>query len=567
MANPRIQVVINAQDNASKVFKKLGTQLETTSKKMASVGKKMSLGITAPIAGIGAMAIKSSADFDTLTRAAAQMNKGTGKNLEAMKKDIRALSKITIQDTNKMAKAYYDVGSAGFKGAEGLEILEISGKAATGGLADVDAVTSTLVKTLSMFNKRGDEAGIVMDRLNGIVDTGIITFSQLAGVFPTAAAQADALGISIEETGAALAVVTKKAGSAEEAATAINAVFTQLVKPTDALREAINEMGYENSQAAIKSLGLTGVLKELNNKVGGNVEAMGEMFGNVRAIKAVIPLLNDDVSEYNATLETINNSQGRTNELFNDMVEGPGAKMRLAWIKIKIALAEFGDVALPIVVQFISKLEILFEKFQQLNPEQRKAIVIALALAAALGPVLIVMATLITVIGIVLSPIGLLIIAFGVLIGLVYTLYKNFDSFKASLVVIGKYIKEVFNGIIDGLSNKISGLINKISEALRKLAEMAKKASIGGVGAWLGGGIQSGLSAAGIPHLAEGGIVNKPTLAMIGEAGTEAVIPLNKGRGIGGITVNINGGNYLSEDAAEDIGDKIIDRLKYQIKI
>ena len=51
-----------------------------------------------------------------------------------------------------------------------------------------------------------------------------------------------------------------------------------------------------------------------------------------------------------------------------------------------------------------------------------------------------------------------------------------------------------------------------------------------------------------IPMLAQGGIVTSPTLAMIGEAGPEAVIPLNRagGMGIGGganITVNVNGGD------------------------
>ena len=42
--------------------------------------------------------------------------------------------------------------------------------------------------------------------------------------------------------------------------------------------------------------------------------------------------------------------------------------------------------------------------------------------------------------------------------------------------------------------------------------------------------------------LAEGGIVTGPTLAMIGERGPEAVIPLNKAGALGGITINVNGG-------------------------
>jgi phage-related minor tail protein len=48
-----------------------------------------------------------------------------------------------------------------------------------------------------------------------------------------------------------------------------------------------------------------------------------------------------------------------------------------------------------------------------------------------------------------------------------------------------------------------------------------------------------------IPALADGGIVTGPTLALIGEAGPEAVIPLDRAGGMGGgnVTINVNGGD------------------------
>lgn len=54
----------------------------------------------------------------------------------------------------------------------------------------------------------------------------------------------------------------------------------------------------------------------------------------------------------------------------------------------------------------------------------------------------------------------------------------------------------------------------------------------------------------GFPHItpfAEGGIVTKPTLAMIGEAGPEAVVPLGKG-GVGGINITIQTGMLMASD-------------------
>ena len=67
-----------------------------------------------------------------------------------------------------------------------------------------------------------------------------------------------------------------------------------------------------------------------------------------------------------------------------------------------------------------------------------------------------------------------------------------------------------------------------------------------------------------IPKLAKGGIVTSPTLAMIGESGAEAVVPLSRGGGIG-TTVNISIGSFFGGDperAAREIGDLIIKRLQ-----
>jgi hypothetical protein len=64
---------------------------------------------------------------------------------------------------------------------------------------------------------------------------------------------------------------------------------------------------------------------------------------------------------------------------------------------------------------------------------------------------------------------------------------------------------------------------------------------------------ESGAARRGIPLMAEGGIVTKPTLAMIGEAGSEAVIPLDK-MGSMGTTINVNvAGSVISEGQLQSV--------------
>lgn len=63
-----------------------------------------------------------------------------------------------------------------------------------------------------------------------------------------------------------------------------------------------------------------------------------------------------------------------------------------------------------------------------------------------------------------------------------------------------------------------------------------------------------------VPLLASGGIVRRPTLAMIGEAGPEAVVPLSRGRGVGGVTVivNVQGSVTSERDLAESIRRQLV---------
>jgi phage-related minor tail protein len=62
----------------------------------------------------------------------------------------------------------------------------------------------------------------------------------------------------------------------------------------------------------------------------------------------------------------------------------------------------------------------------------------------------------------------------------------------------------------------------------------------------------------GLPRMAEGGIVSSPTLALIGEAGPEAVVPLDRMQSGGGITINVTGGLATSAE----IGESVVNALR-----
>jgi hypothetical protein len=114
--------------------------------------------------------------------------------------------------------------------------------------------------------------------------------------------------------------------------------------------------------------------------------------------------------------------------------------------------------------------------------------------------------------------------------------------------------------IVNGLEAELTKLTPKLMAKMDEIAAKLKRSvNIDVVVTERVNRIVSTISSS-IPKMADGGIVTGPTLAMIGEAGPEAVIPLSQmgNMGGGGVTVNVTGG--LSTSA--EIGQSVVNALR-----
>jgi hypothetical protein len=115
--------------------------------------------------------------------------------------------------------------------------------------------------------------------------------------------------------------------------------------------------------------------------------------------------------------------------------------------------------------------------------------------------------------------------------------------------------------MVDGLVAELDLMTPKLMKKMDEIAsKMKRKVNIDVVITERVNKIVATVSG-GIPQMAEGGIVNRPTLALIGEAGPEAVVPLSKMGGVGGggdININVNGGMATSAE----IGQSILNALR-----
>ena len=269
--------------------------------------------------------------------------------------------------------------------------------------------------------------------------------------------------------------------------------------------------------------------------------------GNFKALRTLSPEMATMIKE-GASLDDVMNVLGGT---FGGAVaanaETAAGKLAIMKNSIGETKESIGAALLPVLEAVLPYLQ-KFADWAQDNPEAFMYIAGAIGIVAA--------AIVATNIAMALNPFSLIAIGIGLLVAGLVIAYNKFEWFSTG-------INAVINGVIfvfETFANSWIKVINAIIKgynALPLLPDIGyigeiKLGRIGGNETKAGGGIT-------IPKMAEGGIVTGPTLALIGEAGPEAVIPLNgRNSGMGtNVTINVSGGISTSAE----IGRSVVDAL------
>jgi hypothetical protein len=160
------------------------------------------------------------------------------------------------------------------------------------------------------------------------------------------------------------------------------------------------------------------------------------------------------------------------------------------------------------------------------------------------------------------NPLGLIVVGIAAVIAILAILYTKFEGVRKVVDNVFGFIKDVVVGSVDVITTYVQTVLGVYKTIFNTIAKLWNN-TIGKLSFefpdWVPGLGGKGFSVPNIPMLGEGGIVSSPTLAMIGERGPEAVIPLSRGGGMGGnYTINVNGG--LASSA--EIGQSVVNAIR-----
>tara|TARA_Y100000592_G_scaffold52549_1_gene82994 strand:- start:6803 stop:9148 length:2346 start_codon:yes stop_codon:yes gene_type:complete len=216
-----------------------------------------------------------------------------------------------LASTNELLAASYDVASAGFsKAADITKILEASLLGAVGGMTDIGTVSDAATSVMNAFGLTTDSVSKIVDGFVQTQNDGKIVVGQYASQIGRVAPIAAAAGVGIDELNAAISTVTAQGVPVESTFAGINQVIASTVKPTAEAAKAAKRLGLDFSSAAIKTKGFGGFLEDVIQKTGGSEVEITKLFSSVDALKALMPLINDDLVTFNKNLANQKNATG-----------------------------------------------------------------------------------------------------------------------------------------------------------------------------------------------------------------------------------------------------------------
>jgi uncharacterized membrane protein YjjP (DUF1212 family) len=270
--------------------------------------------------------------------------------------------------------------------------------------------------------------------------------------------------------------------------------------------------------------------------------------GNFKALRSLSPEMSTMIKEGASLNEIMDVLGGTFGGSTAKSAETAAGKMKIFKNSIGETKESIGAALLPVLEAVLPVLN-KFAAWAQDNPKA------FLAIAAAIGAVAA--AIVVTNIAMALNPFALIAAGIALLIVGLVAAYNKFEWFREGV----KTIVNTITGFFEGMVNAAVTAVNLIIKAYNSIPILpnipeAPKLSIPQLGASEAPRPAAGRM--GIPRMAEGGIVTAPTLALIGEAGPEAVVPLDRMATGGGVTINVTGGLATSAE----IGESVVNALR-----
>lgn len=448
-----------------------GGKLRNFGSQISNAGSGLTSGLTLPIVGTGTAALLMGNQFNEGMANVISLVPEAAAEIGGLSGDVQTLAADMGQSTGDMTGGLYQVVSAFGYSAESMDLLRIAATAGRAGLASTtDAINLVSAVTKGYGDTSAAAAQQTADMALKTVQLGQTTFPELAASIGRVTPLAANLGVSQQELFTTMAAATGVTGSAAEVSTQLRGVLQSLMAPTSTMTELISGMGYSNGEAMLAGLGLQGSIQAIVDAATASGTPLQSFMGSIEGQTLAMALAGPLSETYQQKLLAMGNAAGTTEAAFAAQTTGvnaAGFAMEQSGVRVQGLMQKLGNALGPTVLivtghveRFVGWLAGLVQRFTELDPKTQTIILGAIGLAAAIGPVLMVLGPLVsglgvavTVVGALASPIGLVVVAVGLLAAAFAT---DFMGIRTTVVGFWEtHLQPIFNTLVTWLQTNI----------------------------------------------------------------------------------------------------------------
>lgn len=375
-------------------------KVQKAGEKVKNAGSGMTKTVTAPILADGAASAKMAMDFEDSMAKVSTIADATEVPMDEMQKAILNLSNQTGISSEEIAQNIYDSISAGQKTGDAVNFVSNSTKLAKAGFADAGAALDVLTTIMNAYRLKASEVTNVSDMLIQTQNLGKTTVADLASSMGKVIPTANAYGVSLDELCAGYAIMTANGVATAESTTYMNGMLNELGKSGTTVSETLKEKTGKTFKELMDSgMSLSDVLKIISDAATENNKSFGDMWSSSEAGKAGMILLGDSAENFNGVLEQMQNSAGATNTAF-EKLDTNSTKIKKATNELKNDAIDLGTTLMeelaPIIENIAEKISQFTEWFNGLSESEKQMIIQIGLIVAAIGPLLIVLGTVVS---------------------------------------------------------------------------------------------------------------------------------------------------------------------------
>jgi TP901 family phage tail tape measure protein len=447
----------------------LGQGLQQVSQSLGNVGRNLTNYVTKNLVKVATGSIATAATFEQGMSRVRAVTGATGKDFTTLKNLALEMGSKTTKTATESAQAIEYMGLAGWTTRQIQEGLEPVLRASEAGMMDLGLTSDLVTDSMSAL-------GIETKDLNRYLDIGAKaqnssnqSMQQFLEAMVTAGGSFKMFNVPLEEAGGLLSVLANRGYKGSEAGNALISIMNNLTTGTGRAGEAMGELGIEIYDGNGKFRGMTKILGEMNQKFDGMTDAQRntyiQMIGGKTRTKELNALLNGQSKELSDVTKKLYDSEGALSGMAKTMQDN----LLGQWTKFKSAIEgiaiSIGTAFLPYLKQGLSWLMKLAEGFNGMGNGGKIMVGIIAAIAAAIGPLLLVFAglgSLVSNIIILWAALAPVISAIGAPVIAVVGALALLIPALAALLLSSKDVRNGIGNVFNSIKEKVGGAISFI---------------------------------------------------------------------------------------------------------